>query len=110
MSSPQDRALHAHRRAQRERLLARRRRQARQGYQWSGWQLLSTWQGRQAALARFTTTPKACNCWMCGNDRRLGFVTLQEQAWAEEARNARRWPDRWDPEREDPDDPERSHR
>lgn len=96
MSSPQERAQHARRRAQRERLLARRRRQARQGYRWSDWQLFSTWQARQAALSQFATTPKACSCWMCGNDRRQGLLTLQEKAWAQEAASARRWPNRWD--------------
>ena len=30
-------------------------------------------------FSRFADTPKLCSCYMCGNPRRFGFLTLDEQ-------------------------------
>ncbi len=44
---------------------------ARQGY-WGG----GTGNGKRLVV----DTPTPCSCWMCGNTRRLGEVTLKERS------------------------------
>lgn len=49
-----------------------RLRKKREFYWWRG-----TKTPRQIGI--LLHTPAACSCWMCGNPRRRGFVTVQER-------------------------------